>query len=147
VRRHAAVDDRRRRNLCRPAVRESGEHRLGPVLHHVRRDGVARRERTNAITAEPAEPDGRGLLRQAVLEPLRCARSRALGRDDAERRFLIGAFLTPKQQHTKRTRTRMFRKALFWIHLACGVVTGLVILMMSITGVVLTYERQMIAWA
>jgi uncharacterized iron-regulated membrane protein len=41
----------------------------------------------------------------------------------------------------------MFRKALFWIHLACGVVTGLVILMMSITGVVLTYERQMIAWA
>jgi uncharacterized iron-regulated membrane protein len=40
----------------------------------------------------------------------------------------------------------MFRKTLFWIHLACGVVTGLVVLMMSVTGVLLTYERQMLAW-
>ena len=41
----------------------------------------------------------------------------------------------------------MFRKTLFWIHLTCGVAAGLVILMMSVTGVILTYERQMIAWA
>jgi len=40
----------------------------------------------------------------------------------------------------------MFRKTIFWIHLGCGVVTGLVVLMMSVTGVVLTYERQMLAW-
>lgn len=39
----------------------------------------------------------------------------------------------------------MFRKTIFWIHLACGVVTGLVVLMMSVTGVILTYERQMLA--
>lgn len=41
----------------------------------------------------------------------------------------------------------MFRKILFWTHLVCGVVTGLVVVMMSFTGVVLTYERQMLAWA
>ena len=41
----------------------------------------------------------------------------------------------------------MLRKSIFWIHLVCGVVTGLVIVMMSVTGVMLTYERQMLAWA
>lgn len=41
----------------------------------------------------------------------------------------------------------MLRKTVFWIHLACGVVTGLVIAMMSVTGVVLTYERQILEWA
>jgi len=40
-----------------------------------------------------------------------------------------------------------FRQCLFWAHLGCGVVAGLVILMMSVTGVLLTYERQMINWA
>jgi len=41
----------------------------------------------------------------------------------------------------------MFRKTVFWLHLICGVSTGLVVLMMSVTGVLLTYERQIIAWA
>jgi uncharacterized iron-regulated membrane protein len=41
----------------------------------------------------------------------------------------------------------MVRSTIFWIHLVCGVATSLVVLMMSITGVILTYERQMIAWA
>jgi uncharacterized iron-regulated membrane protein len=40
-----------------------------------------------------------------------------------------------------------FRTVLFWVHLAAGVVAGLVILVMSITGVALTYERQMGQWA
>ena len=40
----------------------------------------------------------------------------------------------------------MFRKILFWSHLVCGVSAGLVILMMSFTGVLLTYERQILAW-
>ena len=40
----------------------------------------------------------------------------------------------------------MLRKSIFWMHLVCGISTGLVILMMSITGVILTYERQMLAW-
>jgi uncharacterized iron-regulated membrane protein len=39
----------------------------------------------------------------------------------------------------------VIRKAIFWTHLVCGVATGLVVLMMSITGVILTYERQMLA--
>ncbi len=39
------------------------------------------------------------------------------------------------------------RKAMFWVHLVCGVATGLVILMMSVTGVVLTYQKQMTEWS
>ena len=42
--------------------------------------------------------------------------------------------------------TDMIRKTIFWIHLCCGVSVGLVVLMMSATGVMLTYERQMQAW-
>ena len=42
---------------------------------------------------------------------------------------------------------KLFRKILFWSHLAVSVVGGLVILVMSVTGVLLTYERQIIAWA
>ena len=40
----------------------------------------------------------------------------------------------------------MFRKTVFWLHLACGVSAGIVVLMMSVTGVVLTYERQVQVW-
>jgi uncharacterized iron-regulated membrane protein len=40
-----------------------------------------------------------------------------------------------------------FRSVLFWLHLACGVSAGLVILIMSVTGVLLTYQRQITAWA
>jgi len=39
------------------------------------------------------------------------------------------------------------RTLIFWPHLIAGVVAGVVILIMSATGVLLTYERQMIAWA
>ena len=39
------------------------------------------------------------------------------------------------------------RSLLFWPHLLCGIVAGLVILIMSVTGVLLTYEKQMVAWA
>lgn len=44
-------------------------------------------------------------------------------------------------------RPMAWRRALFWIHLGCGVTAGLVILMMSVTGVLLTYERQIVAAA
>ena len=40
----------------------------------------------------------------------------------------------------------MIRKAIFWLHLLCGVAAGVVVLMMSLTGVILTYERQILAW-
>ncbi len=36
------------------------------------------------------------------------------------------------------------RRVLFWIHLAAGCAAGLVILVMSVTGVLLAYKRQMI---
>lgn len=39
------------------------------------------------------------------------------------------------------------RRAIFWIHLAVGVTAGLVILMMAVTGVILTYEAQINRWA
>lgn len=40
----------------------------------------------------------------------------------------------------------MVRKTIFWMHLCSGTLAGLVILMMSVTGAVLTYERQIQAW-
>jgi uncharacterized iron-regulated membrane protein len=39
------------------------------------------------------------------------------------------------------------RTLLFWPHLIAGVVAGTVILVMSVTGVLLTYERQLIEWS
>ena len=39
------------------------------------------------------------------------------------------------------------RRVLFWLHLAAGTVAGAVVLVMSVTGVLLTYEKQMVAWA
>jgi uncharacterized iron-regulated membrane protein len=40
-----------------------------------------------------------------------------------------------------------FRTVLFWMHLACGTVAAVVILIMCVTGVALTYEKQMLEWA
>jgi len=39
------------------------------------------------------------------------------------------------------------RSFIFWPHLIAGVSAGLVILLMCLTGVLLTYERQLLAWA
>ncbi len=39
------------------------------------------------------------------------------------------------------------RKALFWMHLIAGCVAGSIILVMSVTGVLLTYERQILVRA
>lgn len=39
------------------------------------------------------------------------------------------------------------RKTIFWIHLGVGVTAAVVILMMSVTGVILTYEMQLNEWA
>jgi uncharacterized iron-regulated membrane protein len=38
------------------------------------------------------------------------------------------------------------RRVLFWCHLLLGVTAGSVILLMSVTGVLLGYERQLIVW-
>jgi uncharacterized iron-regulated membrane protein len=40
-----------------------------------------------------------------------------------------------------------FRTVLFWLHLVTGTVAGAVILLMCVTGVALTYEKQMLEWA
>lgn len=42
---------------------------------------------------------------------------------------------------------KTFRTVLFWMHLAGGAAAGVVILIMSVTGVALTYEKQMLEWA
>lgn len=41
----------------------------------------------------------------------------------------------------------IFRKIFFWLHLAAGSLAGLVILLMSVTGVLLAFERQIVAYA
>ena len=42
---------------------------------------------------------------------------------------------------------KTFRSVLFWMHLAAGAAAGVVILIMSVTGVALTYEKQMLEWS
>ena len=42
---------------------------------------------------------------------------------------------------------KSFRTVLFWMHLAAGALAGIVIFIMSVTGVALTYEKQVIEWA
>jgi uncharacterized iron-regulated membrane protein len=42
---------------------------------------------------------------------------------------------------------KQIRKIIFWGHLTAGVFAGLVILIMSVTGVLLAYERQITSWA
>ena len=42
---------------------------------------------------------------------------------------------------------KLLRKIIFWCHLTTGVSAGIIILTMSVTGVLLTYERQIMAWA
>lgn len=43
--------------------------------------------------------------------------------------------------------TLPLRRVLFWMHLTAGVLAGLVILLMSVTGVLLAYEKQIIRMA
>jgi uncharacterized iron-regulated membrane protein len=42
---------------------------------------------------------------------------------------------------------KKFRKIIFWLHLPVGVIAGIVILIMCVTGVLLSYEKQITAWA
>ena len=39
------------------------------------------------------------------------------------------------------------RKLIFWLHLTAGIVAGIIILIMSATGVALAFEKEIIAWA
>ena len=41
---------------------------------------------------------------------------------------------------------RRMRKLFFWLHLSAGVIAGIVIFVMSVTGVLLMYEKQLISW-
>ena len=40
-----------------------------------------------------------------------------------------------------------FRRILFWIHLSAGVLAGIVVLIMSVTGILLAYKQQISRWA
>jgi len=40
-----------------------------------------------------------------------------------------------------------FRQLIFWLHLAAGLTAGSIVLVMSVTGVLLMYEQQIVAWA
>src|SRR5262245_30850724 len=42
---------------------------------------------------------------------------------------------------------KLFRKIFFWCHLLTGVTAGVIIFTMSVTGVLLTYEKQITSWA
>ena len=38
------------------------------------------------------------------------------------------------------------RKGVFWLHLGCGLVAGVVIFIMSATGVAIAFEQEILAW-
>jgi len=42
---------------------------------------------------------------------------------------------------------KLFRQIIFWIHLVTGLMGGLVIAMMALTGTMLAFEKQLVAWA
>lgn len=42
---------------------------------------------------------------------------------------------------------RSFRKVIFWIHLTCGLLAGVVIFVMSVTGALLSFERNIIEFS
>jgi uncharacterized iron-regulated membrane protein len=42
---------------------------------------------------------------------------------------------------------KRLRKIIFWCHLFTGTIAGLVVFIMSVTGIMLTYEKQMTFWA
>jgi uncharacterized iron-regulated membrane protein len=52
-----------------------------------------------------------------------------------------------RREADRRPQPLSLRTALFWLHLATGVVAGAVVLVMAVTGVLLTYQKQMTAWA
>ena len=53
----------------------------------------------------------------------------------------------PAPSRPARSLWRRLRSALFWTHLAIGCLAGLVIAFLCVTGVLLTYERQLLASA
>src|ERR1700760_2097275 len=40
----------------------------------------------------------------------------------------------------------MFRKLIFWPHLVVGIVTGLVVFMLCLTGAAITFDKQIVTW-
>ena len=42
---------------------------------------------------------------------------------------------------------QLLRRVIFWCHLAAGLVAGTIVFIMSVTGVLLTYEKQIASWA
>ncbi len=43
-------------------------------------------------------------------------------------------------------RVKLFRKYIFWFHLICGLVAGVVIAIMSATGIAIAFEEEILRW-
>ena len=61
--------------------------------------------------------------------------------------FGIYAPWCPVSNSSDHCGANMIRKTIFWVHLSSGVVAGVVILIMSVTGVLLTFQRQIVDFA
>jgi len=42
---------------------------------------------------------------------------------------------------------KLFRKIVFWLHLISGVIAGVVIFIMSVTGALLSFEKNITGYA
>lgn len=63
------------------------------------------------------------------------------------RPFTSNYMATLSSNPSDEQRSRTFRKALFWVHLTLGLFSGLVIALMSVTGIAIAFEDEMLAWA
>ncbi|MFQ3225113.1 MAG: putative iron-regulated membrane protein [Lentimonas sp.] len=45
-----------------------------------------------------------------------------------------------------KVRGNLFRKSIFWLHLACGLLAGAVITIMSVTGIAIAFEEEILEW-
>ncbi len=50
-------------------------------------------------------------------------------------------------QYAPPARMKIFRSIIFWLHLAAGLVAGVAIGIMCLTGTALAFEREIVAWA
>lgn len=55
--------------------------------------------------------------------------------------------IVPPTRRSGNARVFSIRTPIFWLHLAAGIAAGAVVLVMAVTGGMLAYERQIIAWA
>jgi uncharacterized iron-regulated membrane protein len=102
----------------------------------------------DSTALQPLGIEHEGLTERCFLKKLRNVLNR-ICRRCARRGPPRRALVYPAAPSLSRTGpdVKQFRKVVFWMHLVTAVSAAAIILLMSVTGVLLTYQRQITAWA